>query len=578
MIATTLMTFLFQAPASTITVDLVGSWDRFTKSYPLKRDKRTGPGHWRGCHTFTNITCDGDSLDVSSSRDGGLKMGGTYWYFYRLDGDVEHYNPVEPSTNRCPFLPGQQVNILEVPVQAMEPQHRSGSSDSMGLDVYTLDPESKYIRPKPSVRRNPLHSSLIDVDTTSTTARLDGGFPGTVRALDGKGPSSVVYQLGANSSSLALSTRKPHSSGSPTKRMLFAAFCKMRATRSAGFMGGSGLRSQPRATPPTPKRSTSEKYAQMKSLAPTTNDVDGPAATFSVTNAAPALTPSNVEKQNGGLVVQVLDRSTPNEQSSSLSSKFSIDEAAHSVATKKHARTSNVSPYVTSLEPLREDHAVSEELSANARRISSASATVETRSIVNRRQTDVVDVLVTPGVDDGSTHPDDEIYYSAPSGSDLDTSSYITNNLFSPGLAPGSVNTDGMSPYHLSQPDTPCISELGGDFLESGPLSDSALHVTLSNVRGPNHVHLDSTANLHETEFSSIEGFQGYALPETEQASALTLRKFPSRTLESRGAGSAFGKQSSTDLVHSWNDGSKHRITALEELVDDLGYLGQLII
>lgn len=72
-----------EAPYSAVTVEVVGSWDRFTKSYPLKRDRRTGPGHWRGCHTFTNITCDGDSLQVSSSRDGGLKMGGKYWYFVR---------------------------------------------------------------------------------------------------------------------------------------------------------------------------------------------------------------------------------------------------------------------------------------------------------------------------------------------------------------------------------------------------------------------------------------------------------------------------------------------------------------
>lgn len=448
----------------------------------------------------------------------------------------------------------------------------------MGSDVYTLDPESKYTRPKPSVRRNPLYSSLIDVQTAAAAARPDGVFPSTVRALDGKGQSSTVYQQSASSSSLALSTRKPQSSGSPTKRMLLAAFCKMRATRSAGFMVGPKVKSQHQETPPTPKKPTSEKYAQMKPLAPTNNDVDAPAVTFSVTNTAPGLMPCNVEKPNDGAVVQVPGRPTLNEQSSSLSLEPPIDEAALSVATRKHPRTSNVSSYVTSLEPLREDDPAWEELSANPRRISSASATIEIRSMLSIRQTDAVDVLVRPGVDDESNLPGDEIYYSARSGSDLDTSSYITSNLFSPGLAPGSVNTDGMSPYHLSQPDTPCISEFGGDFLETGLVSDSELHVTLSNVRGPNHVHLDSTANLHETEFSPFEGFQGYTLSETEQASALTLRKFPSRTLDSRGGGSAFGKQGSTDLVHSWNDGSKHRITALEELVDDMGYLGQLIV
>lgn len=77
------LTLLSQAPISAITVELIGSWDRFSKSYPLRRDDRTGPGHWRGCHTFTDITCDGESLDLLAKRDGGLKMGGKYWYFVR---------------------------------------------------------------------------------------------------------------------------------------------------------------------------------------------------------------------------------------------------------------------------------------------------------------------------------------------------------------------------------------------------------------------------------------------------------------------------------------------------------------
>lgn len=70
-----------QAPSSVFSVEILGSWDNFCKAYQLKRDRRTGPGHWRGCHTFENITCDGDTLDVSPSREGGLKMGGTYWYY-----------------------------------------------------------------------------------------------------------------------------------------------------------------------------------------------------------------------------------------------------------------------------------------------------------------------------------------------------------------------------------------------------------------------------------------------------------------------------------------------------------------
>lgn len=66
---------------SAITVELIGSWDKFTKAYPMKRDTRTAHDYWRGCHSFTDITCDGDVQEIISSRDGGLMMGGTYWYY-----------------------------------------------------------------------------------------------------------------------------------------------------------------------------------------------------------------------------------------------------------------------------------------------------------------------------------------------------------------------------------------------------------------------------------------------------------------------------------------------------------------
>lgn len=48
----------------------------------MERDTRVGPGHWRGCHTFTDII--GDGPDKTQWRTGGLKMGGTYWYYVRL--------------------------------------------------------------------------------------------------------------------------------------------------------------------------------------------------------------------------------------------------------------------------------------------------------------------------------------------------------------------------------------------------------------------------------------------------------------------------------------------------------------
>lgn len=66
-------------------VKLLGSWDNFSKPYTMERDKRVGPGHWKGCYTFTDIMGDGPG-DNPQWRTGGLKMGATYWYYVSEPG------------------------------------------------------------------------------------------------------------------------------------------------------------------------------------------------------------------------------------------------------------------------------------------------------------------------------------------------------------------------------------------------------------------------------------------------------------------------------------------------------------
>jgi hypothetical protein len=69
-----------QTAPTTHSVHLIGSWDNFTKHYPLERDIRRGRGQWRGCYAFEDIICDGDG-GSSPKRTGGLKMGSTYYYY-----------------------------------------------------------------------------------------------------------------------------------------------------------------------------------------------------------------------------------------------------------------------------------------------------------------------------------------------------------------------------------------------------------------------------------------------------------------------------------------------------------------
>jgi hypothetical protein len=99
-------------------VHLYGSWDNFQQPYPLKRDKQKSSGHWTGCHSFNDIydTSDRPSTPSLNHDPTGLAQGATYFYFYTLD-DEEWYDPAAPHTSLCSMMPGQRVNILEVPIE-----------------------------------------------------------------------------------------------------------------------------------------------------------------------------------------------------------------------------------------------------------------------------------------------------------------------------------------------------------------------------------------------------------------------------------------------------------------------------
>ena len=155
----------------------MGSWDNFSRPWEMVRDNRRGRGHWTGCHAFRNIVCDGDATGIHERRDGALKMGGTYWYYvsWRLDGHIscrpscsalltplqyridyydEYYDPNQPSTSSCPLLPGQYLNVLEVPFEKRFVSRSRSSSVSLvtDFDMSTLNPEDRYITPRPAPR------------------------------------------------------------------------------------------------------------------------------------------------------------------------------------------------------------------------------------------------------------------------------------------------------------------------------------------------------------------------------------------------------------------------------------------
>lgn len=135
----------------------------------MKRDTRLGAEHWTGCYVFENIICDGNVEQPSGPRHGGLKMGGTYWYYYQLNNDVDYHNPAEPSTTSCPMLPGQVVNVLNVPVHfsSGHHKHRNATVSSTSSQLWTMNPQDKYLNPRPAPNPIPTRSNTSASQTSA---------------------------------------------------------------------------------------------------------------------------------------------------------------------------------------------------------------------------------------------------------------------------------------------------------------------------------------------------------------------------------------------------------------------------
>jgi hypothetical protein len=122
---------------------------------------------------------------------------------YQLDDSIEFHNSAEPSTTSCPLLPGQLVNVLNVPFHLSSGRSRNDSVSSTSSELRTMNPEDKFLNPRPVpppplmlARLNtsptlPQHPNLSDSSTWS-------GSPWSARSLSssrGVSPSNSAAAL-----------------------------------------------------------------------------------------------------------------------------------------------------------------------------------------------------------------------------------------------------------------------------------------------------------------------------------------------------------------------------------------------
>ncbi|KAF3037021.1 hypothetical protein E8E11_004664 [Didymella keratinophila] len=141
---------------------------------------------------------------LSPKRDGPLKMGGTYWYYYEVDGEKECHNPSQPSTTICPLLPGQSVNVLEIPVEG-----RSRSNSIVDASAFTLNPKDRYLtpvppgKPLPSPRRRSSNREAYALPLPSPWAPKSATYPPGNQFLS---PNVTRHARSASASPLLPST------------------------------------------------------------------------------------------------------------------------------------------------------------------------------------------------------------------------------------------------------------------------------------------------------------------------------------------------------------------------------------
>lgn len=95
-------------------------------------------------------------------------MGGTYWYYYKLNDETDFHNVCERATTNCPLMPGQLINVLHVPYAFSGNRSRNPSTSSTSSERRTMNPAERFMNPRPA----PVKPEAIRIDTLLTSDGL----------------------------------------------------------------------------------------------------------------------------------------------------------------------------------------------------------------------------------------------------------------------------------------------------------------------------------------------------------------------------------------------------------------------
>ncbi|KAL8907252.1 MAG: hypothetical protein Q9171_005939 [Xanthocarpia ochracea] len=522
---------------------------------------------------------------------------------YSLDGEIEHHDPVEPSTTACPLLPGQQVNILEVPIQHEAKSEPYGClRQTLESNIFTMDPKAKYIARKAPVNPKPMPVPSVSLSTDSS-----GSVPPVFerqRAYVGTSapPPTAALQSpddGPPQTSQGLCVSFPMSSS------LIAKFFKLRGSRSAPDVGEKLLGQRRGPFKSFWRRSTEDEerrqcYRQMPTI-PIERQTELPSARLP--RNFPGSPSTHAQAASGAPWIaghRATSRSTIKSYlqcAGHLDSEHDVPDNMTMQRSSPGSQQSDTSFCLTGAESYPEkDHSFKAPATAPTVAASGDGA----NKVWRRSQASLIRPEEFSGSKSGSSCASSLFVLPIQSNTLPAGTLGVEPTVAGPvagikqSVRPPSLLRDNratlatfynmnttlagqLSPHRLSQPESPSVR----DFEEIWE-SESQPQYTSQSIssKGPpflaEPIFDPELGSLQMRQLSSPE-FQGYSLPDAEHASALTLIKLPSTV-----SMPARNRSPSSDnhcFVQSWNDGSGQRhLTALDELVDDLGYLGQIIV
>lgn len=496
-------------------------------------------------------------------------------------------------------MPGQTVNVLEVPAQSRvnRPSSPNGSSTSIDDLVFTLDPKDKYV--PLGVRRA----------FTTSEIRRRRGLPPKDPSFFGLGSSSYVDGTLGDRPETATS----QCSGQPLQRQrpTRSVFAKLRRSRSAG----SGIKERSKGRPSsswsrrTLSRAGQSLKAKAEEMVPAVPKIPENILSMMSSKRRLSSPKNNSYKRSASEKIstkvptafsKVMSNSEPTLPSldqlrSALPS--AVSNAPHERPTS--SRRSNISqrPFYEqpprhgmNASPANSPHSVVQSALGRPHSARTYSARVGSTGHAEGRTPEfhgcLADKCISDDVPAASSHGVQTANHQAEgkhhSYAESSAFSFTPSEFFSPNLTSNTTTSGRMSPIQLSQPPTPQMTGFDDDTVAFQRDSASDLDSMYGAQVDLQDHYFDYSAlppssppglRNNEQSSSTTNNFPGYSLPRHEQASTATLKKLPSLDFHPH----LHHRTSTKQLIQSWNDGGEHRMSALPEMDDDLSYLGQLI-